>query len=185
MSKKSGGRGGIIVNTASAAGIVFGNGDRQLAEANSYFVAKHGVLALTKALANPEIHAETGVTVQCICPSFADTNIIREGLGSQEDVKATRAKLEANFGIMTPEYVAEAFYSLIVSCGNGAAIVVARPDLPPFTYPDLSWPILTILGLGAKIFGLRVFQWQHQIVFAILLVLFFHLILGFILGLIF
>jgi len=182
MSKKTGGRGGVIVNTASAAGIAFGNEDKDLADANSYFVAKHGVVALTKSLANPDIHAETGVTIQCICPSFADTNIIRDGM---ENVEEARAKIKGRFGLMTPEYVAEAFYNLIVNCGNGAAIVVARSDIPSFTYPDLSLPVLTILSLGAKMFGLRVFQWHHQLVFLLLLVLVIHFTLGFILNLLF
>ena len=51
MSLKNGGSGGLIINTASAAGIIFGDGTKELAEADSYFVAKHGVVALTKALA--------------------------------------------------------------------------------------------------------------------------------------
>merc|ERR1712183_348470 len=54
MSKKNGGSGGLIINTASAAGIVFGAGvedeGKELADANSYFVAKHGVVALTRSL---------------------------------------------------------------------------------------------------------------------------------------
>ena len=51
MSLKNGGSGGLIINTASVAGIIFGDRTKELAEADSYFVAKHGVVALTKALA--------------------------------------------------------------------------------------------------------------------------------------
>ena len=50
MSLKNGGSGGLIINTASLAGIVFGDGSKDLAQLNSYFVAKHGVVALTRAL---------------------------------------------------------------------------------------------------------------------------------------
>ena len=50
MSLKNGGSGGLIINTASLAGILFGDGSKELAQVNSYFVAKHGVVALTRAL---------------------------------------------------------------------------------------------------------------------------------------
>ena len=50
MSLKNGGSGGLIINTSSAAGIVFGNAGEGMAKAESYFVAKHGVVALTRAL---------------------------------------------------------------------------------------------------------------------------------------
>ena len=48
MSIKNGGSGGLIINTASIAGVFFGDGGKEMAEASSYFVAKHGVVALTK-----------------------------------------------------------------------------------------------------------------------------------------
>ena len=48
MSIENGGRGGLIVNTASAAGLTHGVVfDR---DSYSYPVAKHGVVALTRAL---------------------------------------------------------------------------------------------------------------------------------------
>ena len=51
MSKKNGGSGGLIINTASAAGIIFADGTKELKDAESYFIAKHGVVALTRSLA--------------------------------------------------------------------------------------------------------------------------------------
>jgi len=175
MDKQKGGRGGLIVNTASAAGIVFGNADAELAQANSYFAAKHGVVALTRSLANSEIEATTGVKIKCICPSFADTNIIRDGMAKVIN--------DRYGGLMTPEYVAEGFRSLIVDCSNGSALVVAK-DVPFFTYPNLSMPLLVTLAIGAKLCGVRVFQWQHQAVLLLLLVLLLHFVLGLLLSLI-
>ena len=46
MSLEKGGQGGLIVNTASLAGIVKGFG----IDSSSYFVAKHGVVTLTRTL---------------------------------------------------------------------------------------------------------------------------------------
>ena len=51
MSIKNGGAGGLIVNTASVAGFIFGDGGKELADGNCYTVAKHGVVAITRALA--------------------------------------------------------------------------------------------------------------------------------------
>merc|ERR1719391_1536314 len=170
MSKMNGGRGGMIVNTASAAGLVFNQiQDREISDANSYFVAKHGVVALTRMLANPKILEETGVRVVCICPSFADTNIIREGM--EDRAGAVRAKIEGYLKIMTPEYVAEGFHSLVTNCPNGSALMIARPDVPFFTFPDTTVATTLFLALGAKfgqIFGIRVFQWYHQLIFVLI-----------------
>lgn len=179
MDKQKGGRGGLIVNTASAAGIIFGGQDKDLADANSYFVAKHGVVALTKSLSNPEIEAATGVKLKCICPAFADTNIIKEGMTAAADVR--EKIIQKHGGLMTPEYVAEGFRSLIVDCGSGAALVVIK-DVPFFTYPDLSVPLLTTLSIGAKLFGVRVFQWQHQAVFGLILLVIGNFFLSFLLS---
>jgi len=166
MSKMKGGRGGLIVNTASAAGLVFNQiQDREISDANSYFVAKHGV---------------------CICPSFADTNIIREGM--EERAGAVRAKIEGYHEIMTPEYVAEGFHSLVTSCPNGSALMIVRPDVPFFTFPDTTVAITIFLALGAKLgqlLGIRVFQWYHQLLFAFLFLYLFNLITGVLLSFIF
>merc|ERR1739848_421770 len=83
-----------------------------------------------------------------------------------------RQHIEKYQVIMTPEYVAEAFHSLITSCSNGSALCVARPDVPPFTFPDHTLDLTIILSLGAKMFGflgVRVFQWYHQLIFFLLL----------------
>merc|ERR1711915_1046003 len=124
MSLKNGGSGGIIINTASVAGIFFGDGKKEFSEAYSYFVAKHGVVALTKALGNREILAETGVELRCICPSFADTNIVREGIEDPDEARERINKLVG--GVMTPEFVSEGFYSLVTEGHNGDAMVVAK-----------------------------------------------------------
>jgi len=95
MSKEHGGQGGLIINTGSAAGIIFGDQDPALVEANSYIVAKHGVIALTRSLGNKINFAKTGVMVQCVCPNFVDTNLIRFCFGA--DLVRLRAGQNARF----------------------------------------------------------------------------------------
>jgi len=166
MSKDNGGKGGLIINTASAAGIIFGDQDPALVEANSYIVAKHGVIALTRSLGNKINFAKTGVMVQCVCPNFVDTNLIREGI---PDAEKAKEKIKKKFGICQPDDVAKAFLHIIRDCGNGATLVVFPGPGGLFLYPDLSVPILTFLAIGAKVFGRPVFKPVHQLMFLLLL----------------
>jgi len=181
MSKKNGGSGGLIINTASAAGIIFADGTKELRDAESYFIAKHGVVALTRSLASQSVLSETGVEVRCICPSFADTNIIREGI---ENVEEARMKIQREYGLMRPEFVAEAYYSLITECSNGDALVVAK-DSNFIIYPNISMQLLLLLAAGSRLFGTRVFRPWHQALFLIVLLLAFHFILSFLLSFVF
>jgi NAD(P)-dependent dehydrogenase (short-subunit alcohol dehydrogenase family) len=67
----AGARGGRIINTASIAGKRGGPG---LA---AYSAAKHGVIGLTRSLAN-EL-GQFGITVNAVCPGFVETQLL-EGL---------------------------------------------------------------------------------------------------------
>jgi NAD(P)-dependent dehydrogenase (short-subunit alcohol dehydrogenase family) len=61
---------GHIVNTASAAGLITGPG------MGSYFATKHGVVALSEALANDLFMAgHTTIGVSVLCPEFVRTRI--------------------------------------------------------------------------------------------------------------
>lgn len=65
-------KGGRIINIASTAGL---KGYRYV---SAYVTAKHAVVGLTRSLALET--AETGVTVNAVCPGFADTDLVRESI---------------------------------------------------------------------------------------------------------
>jgi len=162
MDMSKGGKGGLILNTASLAGVTIGFSR----ESACYFVAKHGVVALTRTLGQRKVLHDTGVKVQCICPAFADTAIISDlGPGVREGI-------DKKFGIMTPEFVGEAFIKLIKHGENGAALAVAK-DCPPFFLADHSKHWVIFLGLASKlmhkIYGIEVFTAKQQLAFVLFL----------------
>eukprot|EP00092_Neocalanus_flemingeri_P002431 GFUD01002601.1.p1 GENE.GFUD01002601.1~~GFUD01002601.1.p1 ORF type:complete len:318 (-),score=90.92 GFUD01002601.1:17-919(-) len=146
--------GGLIVNTASLAGILKGFNR----ESASYFVAKHGVVALTRSLGQEHLTRRSGVEHMAICPAFAETDIL-------EDLGVKRETLEAKEGIMTPEYVADCFLKL-VKTGHNGDIMIVRKNTPPFIYKDYSLPLVGALSVGARVvqkgLGGGIFTAKHQ-----------------------
>jgi NAD(P)-dependent dehydrogenase (short-subunit alcohol dehydrogenase family) len=74
---------GRIVNIASTAGLT---GYRYV---SAYCAAKHGLVGLTRALAL-EL-AETGVTVNAVCPGFTDTDLLADAVAAISEATGTGA----------------------------------------------------------------------------------------------
>ena len=106
--------GGVIVNTASVAGLIGGRG---LA---AYVASKHGVVGLTKTAALE--YAQQRIRVNCVCPGVIHTPMTARGLNNPE----RRARIMASepMGrIGTPEEVAEAVVWL---CSDAASFVTGH-----------------------------------------------------------
>lgn len=91
--------GGVIVNTASSAGL---NG---LALDPVYAAAKGGVVLFTRSLA--PLKQEANITVCCICPGVVDTDLVRRAEDPQ-----VRGLID-RFPYLPPEEIADAVVALI------------------------------------------------------------------------
>jgi NAD(P)-dependent dehydrogenase (short-subunit alcohol dehydrogenase family) len=103
--------GGVIVNTASVAGLI---GSPYLP---AYAASKHGVIGLTKAAALG--YAKAGIRVNAICPGYIDTPML-----ARNPMLEARAVERTPLGRLgTPEEVAGAVVWL---CSDAAAFMTGH-----------------------------------------------------------
>lgn len=136
MSKLSGGRGGVIVNTASLAGI------GPLLSCPVYTATKHGVLGFTRAMALASTASDYGVRINAICPGYVNThlfNAISGNLGRFSNLAEVTAKGVEKIGIITVSEVAESLLELVKDeTKNGDALLVWAKGKNYMTFPSLS-----------------------------------------------
>jgi NAD(P)-dependent dehydrogenase (short-subunit alcohol dehydrogenase family) len=129
--------GGVIIQTASLAGLFGFQADPV------YAAAKHGVVGLTRALSH--LKDEANIRVNCVCPAVVRTPLVTSGI--QRLSGAAREEAEKRISAMPmlpPEEIAEAVYDLIRD-DDAAGIVMGvtlgdprRVVDPPITLPNTS-----------------------------------------------
>ncbi|UZF93271.1 SDR family NAD(P)-dependent oxidoreductase [Bosea sp. NBC_00550] len=114
---------GRLIAIASTAG------HRGYAYVSAYAAAKHAVIGLVKSLALET--ARSGVTVNAVCPGYADTDMVASGLDaiaaktgkSREQALAEMVKDNPQGRLIAPEEVAAAVLYL---CGPGSDAVTGQ-----------------------------------------------------------
>lgn len=77
MSVSKGGRGGMIVNTSSIAGL------DPYSCLPAYCASKFGVVGFTKSLAEKNLETQLGIKFVTICPGITKTNLLDVGNDSE------------------------------------------------------------------------------------------------------
>ena len=127
LLKKRGG--GVIINTASVAGL-FG-----FAADPVYSAAKHGVVGLTRALAG--LKDEANIRINCVCPGVVDTPLVTHGVEDMTpEAKAQWQQVISAMPMIPPEDVAQGVVELIVdddATGYAMGIIYNQPHriVPP------------------------------------------------------
>lgn len=118
--------GGVIVHTASMAGLVGYPADP------IYTATKAGVVMFTHAMG---ALAAEGIRVNCVCPGLVDTPMLRRSRESGETV------LPADMPMLRPEDVADGVVQLVKDdsvAGRALCVAVGLRDfvpLPPYPVP--------------------------------------------------
>jgi NAD(P)-dependent dehydrogenase (short-subunit alcohol dehydrogenase family) len=117
--------GGRIVCTASLAGLT------AVPDDPVYAATKHAVVGFVRSAA--AALAEKGVSINAVCPGFADTPMVAG--------TARSALEEAGFPLLAADEVAEAAWAALASGETGHAWVV-QPGRPPldFRFPSIPGP---------------------------------------------
>ncbi|XP_043560527.1 15-hydroxyprostaglandin dehydrogenase [NAD(+)] isoform X1 [Chiloscyllium plagiosum] len=126
MSKENGGKGGVIVNMASLAGLF------PAAHGPVYTATKHGVVGFTRAIAATSKLLDYGVRINTICPAFVDTPLLNsvnqeQMMGRYYILKDTVKKLIQHYGILDPSLIVEGLMKILQEEElNGAVMKITK-----------------------------------------------------------
>jgi NAD(P)-dependent dehydrogenase (short-subunit alcohol dehydrogenase family) len=121
--------GGVIVNTASIAGVT-----QYLPDA-IYAATKHGVVGLTRALAF--LKGEANIRVNCVCPGVVDTPMLTKLIPElTAEQRAQREALVRSMPLIPPREIAEAVLEFVRDdslAGEAMGVIYGRPRklIPP------------------------------------------------------
>ncbi|KAL2094775.1 hypothetical protein ACEWY4_009494 [Coilia grayii] len=134
MKKENGGRGGVIINISSMAGL------GPLPASPVYTATKHGVVGFSRAMAMASDAAGYGVRINTMCPIYVRTALLSTA-GSEEcagefyRIKHVNRKL-MEFGVLEVSDVVKAFDNLVLDeSQNGAAVIVKMGGFDYVKFP--------------------------------------------------
>ena len=129
MSKQNGGGGGVIVNVASAAGLDLMKG------AAVYTATKQAVVAFSRSFYALPYHTVDGVRVNCICPFYCDTRMVRSAARKMPGAFSIIEKI----GWVGIDDIAKAFMTCVENDEMNAKVVVIEPPDKIFEMEFPKW----------------------------------------------
>ncbi|GAA6232101.1 15-hydroxyprostaglandin dehydrogenase [NAD(+)]-like [Lates japonicus] len=135
MNKLTGGRGGVIVNTASLAGL------GPLLSCPVYTATKHGVIGFTRAMAAASAASGYGIRFNALCPTFVQTDLfsaILDRLGQFSHLAdATQKYIDT--GVLNVSQVAECLLKLVTDETNNGEALMVKTDMRKYvTFPTIT-----------------------------------------------
>ncbi|KAJ8348002.1 hypothetical protein SKAU_G00265910 [Synaphobranchus kaupii] len=136
MKKENGGAGGVIVNTASMAGL------GPILFLPAYTATKHGVVGLSRALAEASKAGGYGVRINALCPTFINTPLLsyltdEELTGDFRPLCHFAPQLQEMAGMLEVPVVAESFLHLVTDEDkNGAVMMVTAEGGAYINFPQ-------------------------------------------------
>ncbi|XP_053188371.1 15-hydroxyprostaglandin dehydrogenase [NAD(+)] [Scomber japonicus] len=134
MNKLTGGRGGVIVNTASMAGI------GPLPSCPVYTATKHGVVGFTRAMAAASAVSGYGIRFNALCPGFVQTDLLSDissKLGLFSSLADVTQQIVDKIGILTVSEVAECLLELVTDeTKSGEALMLFPKGKSYVTFPS-------------------------------------------------
>ncbi|XP_071478567.1 15-hydroxyprostaglandin dehydrogenase [NAD(+)]-like [Diadema antillarum] len=123
MDKENGGRGGVVINIASMAGLL------AMPFAPAYTAAKHGVLGFTRSFAMADsVFNHGNVRLNAMCPSFSETAILQ----GMRDLVDANPIAEAIYGktlqTVPVSMVAEGFTQLVEDDSKHGEVMRITPQ---------------------------------------------------------
>ncbi|PAA75846.1 hypothetical protein BOX15_Mlig010070g7, partial [Macrostomum lignano] len=128
MSKQSGGHGGVVINTASAAGLFTS------AYVPAYTASKHAVVGWTGSMGSEPHLSAHGVRFNCLCPAFIKTDMVMDSFkpGNQSTLMSDKLKkkMAENQALIPMSLLTDQFVRLVEDPQqfNGYAVCILPPD---------------------------------------------------------
>ncbi|XP_070839408.1 15-hydroxyprostaglandin dehydrogenase [NAD(+)]-like [Chaetodon trifascialis] len=137
MNKLTRGRGGVVVNIASMAGL------GPLVSCPVYTATKHGVVGFTRAMAAASAASGYGIRFNMVCPGCVQTDLfsnILDSLGQFSHLADATQKLSDASGVINASKVAECVLELVTDeLKNGDALRVKPNGKKYMIFPAINY----------------------------------------------
>ncbi|XP_035787434.1 alcohol dehydrogenase 1-like [Anopheles albimanus] len=133
MSRSKGGKGGVIVNVASVAGL------EPIPFLPIYCASKHGVVSFSRSLGVPPVFASSGVKFVTICPGATRTKMFNHCMQIPIDVPGLQDMFEdyvKRFQAQSPDVVGKCVVRAITEGENGSAWICNEGVIAQHQFPQ-------------------------------------------------